>query len=527
MLSLSELRRLVPVLAARWVGARVDKVVQSDPTDVVLHLSGADDAEGGHRRGLLLLCARPTTARISELPKPRKALPQPPGFAQYLKAHVDGARLRAVELFGEERQLRLFLETREARLSIVVSILGPRSNLYVLDREGRVVASARPLGETRRDLSMNAPWQHPEGGPPREGEERFAEVADDALPAAIETHYAGAEALRDEQQLASRLAKALRKRASQLEKKVRLLEGDLAAADRAPEWERQGELLKSRIREVRPGMSEISVPDFETGEPVVIALEPKLAPQKNLERLFSKARKAVKRSQKAAGELDLARERLEANAALRERLEGADTETLEELAAEPEIARLLERYFPAPRHVADAPRKKVWRVGKRELPTRLVPKRYRTQSGLEVWVGKNDEGNDVLTTRLARGNDLFFHLEGDPGSHVILRTEGQTPPPEDALLEAAELAVNFSKARRATRASVHIAAIKDVLEAQGREAGPRLRAPRPHPPAATQRRTPQDDPRQPARRLRLRAGSRHRAHLPIRPRWDSRPRSTT
>ena len=67
-------------------------------------------------------------------------------------------------------------------------------------------------------------------------------------------------------------------------------------------------------------------------------------------------------------------------------------------------------------------------------------------------MGKNDDGNDVLTTRLARGNDLFFHLEGSPGSHVILRTEGKSDPPGESLLDAAELAVEFSKAKQRRRA---------------------------------------------------------------------------
>jgi predicted ribosome quality control (RQC) complex YloA/Tae2 family protein len=113
----------------------------------------------------------------------------------------------------------------------------------------------------------------------------------------------------------------------------------------------------------------------------------------------------------------------------------------------------------------------VFRLGKTELPTRLSPKVYTTLDGLEIWVGKNDEGNDVLTTRLARGNDLFFHLEGSPGSHVILRTEGRSDPPSESLLDAAELAVEFSKAKHATRASVHIAAVKDISKPSGAKPG--------------------------------------------------------
>ena len=470
MLTLAELRHVVPVLAAERVGARIEKVVQSDPTDVVLHLAGGADLAPGDRL-LLLLSARPKTARISGLAKPRRAPPQPPGFAQYLKAHLEGGRLREVTLEGGDRQVRLRVDTREGRYSILVSILGPRSNLYVLDRDDRVVAAVRPLAVTRRDLSMNAPWRNPEGGPPREGGDRFASIPDSELLAGIEAHYGEAEAQADERKLAARVAKALKKQHGGLTKKVRLLEGDLGAGEEAPKWERLGELLKSRIRDVKAGMTEIEVPDFESGKPVAVPLEAKLSPQKNLDQLFRKARKAEKRARKAASDIDAARQRLADNEVLRAEVAEAGPERLAEIAAESDIARLLERYFPAPRVSGAPPKRKVWKIGKRELPTRLVPKRYVTQSGLEVWVGKNDEGNDVLTTRLARGNDLFFHLEGDPGSHVVLRTEGKGEPPTEALLEAAELAVNFSRARSSTRASVHVAEIKDISKPSGAKPG--------------------------------------------------------
>ena len=101
----------------------------------------------------------------------------------------------------------------------------------------------------------------------------------------------------------------------------------------------------------------------------------------------------------------------------------------------------------------------------------MLPKRYRSQTGLEIWVGKSDESNDYLSTRLARGNDLFFHLEGNPGSHVVLRTEGRSDPPSEATLEACELAVHFSKQRGASRVGVHVAPIKQVRKPSGAKPG--------------------------------------------------------
>ena len=100
-----------------------------------------------------------------------------------------------------------------------------------------------------------------------------------------------------------------------------------------------------------------------------------------------------------------------------------------------------------------------------------MPRVYRSSSGLEIWVGRSDEGNDLLSTRLARGNDLFFHLDASPGSHVVLRTEGRSDPPSEAILEAAELAVHFSKHRKVTEAHVLVAPIKGVTKPRGAKPG--------------------------------------------------------
>ena len=97
-----------------------------------------------------------------------------------------------------------------------------------------------------------------------------------------------------------------------------------------------------------------------------------------------------------------------------------------------------------------------------KIPGRLLPQRYRSIDGLEIWVGRSDEGNDYLTTSLACGSDLFVHVEGSPGSHVVLRTEGHKNPPPESLLDACALAVHFSKQKGRQRASVHVAAIKGV-----------------------------------------------------------------
>ena len=110
-------------------------------------------------------------------------------------------------------------------------------------------------------------------------------------------------------------------------------------------------------------------------------------------------------------------------------------------------------------------------LGKHRVPRRLVPRRYPTAGGFEIWVGRSDAANDYLTTRLARGKDLCFHLDGAPGSHVILRTEGRDDAPSDAGLAACELAVHYSKAKNATRADVHVVPIRNMKKPKGAKPG--------------------------------------------------------
>jgi predicted ribosome quality control (RQC) complex YloA/Tae2 family protein len=473
MLSLAELARVAAVVERDWAGARVDRVVQPDPRRIIVSL---------HRHPAdlhLLLCAEPASARAAALASRPAAPPAPPAFAQLLRARIGGGRLASAAVWDADRQLALAFDAEGGAATLLLSLLGPRSNLYLLDAERRVVGALRPLAETRRDLALGAPWRSPPSRAPATSEDRFATEPDAQLLAAIESAAAEREAAGEQQSLALRIGRALRRGASSIEKKLALLDEDAAAGRQAAVLRAQGELLKGTIGGVRRGAREVRVADPATGSEVVIALDPALAPRANLDAIFTRARKAEKRAERALrerGEAEARRDALAAVAAAFEALPEGDADALAAFAERPEVARLLGRFAAEPsapsrpEEVA-GPKRRVWRLGKQELPARLAPRVYRSSTGLEIWVGRSDEGNDLLSTRLARGKDLFFHLDASPGSHVVLRTEGRSDPPSEALLEAAELAVHFSRHRKVTEAHVLVAPIKNVSKPRGAKPG--------------------------------------------------------
>jgi len=468
VLSLAELRRVARALDAELAGARLRAAAQTD--DHTLFLRFHVPGEGGGRRHEIRLSCHPEAARASRVAERPPAPPEPPAFAQFLRAHVDRARFAGARILGDDRLLALRLETKDATFELVLSILGARSNLYLVDGEGVLRAALRPLRDTRRDLAIGEPWRSPDQGAPREGDDRFAGLGGGALLDAIEARDGAAERAAEGQGLARRLGGVVAKEARRLERRIGKLEQDARAGEEAAELHRQGELLKSVLGDVASGAREVVARDFASGEPVSIPLDPKLSPNANLERIFKRYHKALKRATVAGGSLADAEERRGVLAALAEEVEAHadDPEALAAIAERDEMKRMLARHAPPAPAPPERPRERGPRSG---VPRRLQPKRYRASGDLEIWVGKSDEANDYLTTRLARGKDLFLHLEAQPGSHVILRTGGRDDPPQEALLEACELAVHFSKQRKASRANVHVVPIKNVKKPKGAKPG--------------------------------------------------------
>ena len=100
------------------------------------------------------------------------------------------------------------------------------------------------------------------------------------------------------------------------------------------------------------------------------------------------------------------------------------------------------------------PERKSAGKGRPAVPSALEPRRYKTSEGWEVWIGKNNQGNDHLTHRLARPEDIWMHVHGAAGSHVVLRRgKGPNEPSKATLAEVAGLGrVLLAGAQRRHRA---------------------------------------------------------------------------
>lgn len=108
--------------------------------------------------------------------------------------------------------------------------------------------------------------------------------------------------------------------------------------------------------------------------------------------------------------------------------------------------------------------------GKAKPPKALPPVEYRSSDGYAILVGRNNRQNDQLTLKFSEKTDIWLHTQAITGSHVIIVTDGKTPP-DKTIEEAAVIAAVNSKGRNSTLVPVDYCLAKFVKKPAGAKPG--------------------------------------------------------
>ena len=237
--------------------------------------------------------------------------------------------------------------------------------------------------------------------------------------------------------------------------KIKRLQEQLARTEEAEHLALCGELLKANYQSLRRGMSELKLRNIyeESAPEVTIALDPAKSPEDNMKSYFKKSRKLRSGRVKVQKEMESAKEKI---SKFSEHLSNMHNMQEKELAS---VACEIDSLFAgrAKRKTEPAPKK--------------GPRVFISSDGLKIYVGRNQRENDRITLHFARAHDVFFHVSGFSGSHVIVRTEPAEKPPPKTLVEAATLAVHFSKARGRNAAEVSYTEIRNVFKPSNAKPG--------------------------------------------------------
>jgi len=212
-----------------------------------------------------------------------------------------------------------------------------------------------------------------------------------------------------------------------------------------------GELLLTYQGQVERGAQEITLTDYE-GQPRVIRLDPTMTAVENAQAYFRRYDKARRGGEQIPALL----KELQTEQAYLEQLE-ADLMLAE---SRPEIDAVREALTAAG-----------WASKRRHAAGQVEgPRRFQV-GGFPILVGRNARQNEHVTFERAGPEDLWLHVRGLPGAHVVIKRGRQTVP-EPVIQRAAELAAYYSRARHSeTQVSVDVTERRFVRRVRGKYPG--------------------------------------------------------
>ncbi|NLK97503.1 MAG: fibronectin/fibrinogen-binding protein [Epulopiscium sp.] len=218
-----------------------------------------------------------------------------------------------------------------------------------------------------------------------------------------------------------------------------------------------GELITANIYAISKGMNSFeSINFYEEEQPtVIIPLDPTLTPSENAQHYFKQYNKAKRTHLALIEQLKQTEEEIQYLESLLTATESSTDESdINDIRYE-----LKEQGYIKMRHSK-----------KSKSQIKSKPLHYRSSDGFDIYVGKNNRQNDELTLRFALPTDLWFHTKDIPGSHVIIKTQNKEVP-QSTIMEAANLAAFYSKAKTSSNVPVDYTQKRYVRKPNGAKPG--------------------------------------------------------
>lgn len=451
------LSTVVEELTALLTNARVDRVYQGNGGGLYILL------HRDRQKFILLISPDRAMPRMHLVSAKPAAENSPCGFILFLRSRISRARVTAINLANQDRVVEIHFSSQGEEWLLLFELFGSSANLILVDRSLTILAVYYPVPPaegTARPLLPGLNYSAPEK--PRNAGFQTSALSSgfEAGPSpnrAAELYYERLIEGRHITALRTELSSRIKKDLSRTVRLKSALSGDLQSADRIEEYRHAGDLVLAHLKELRTGMERADLTGYD-GRTVAVLLDPKRSPSGNAELYFKKYKKARNGRDIIAGRLQKAAEDasfLESILSRLARIDDAD----ELIKVRSELVR---KGYGGPKTTTG----QKMRAGPASPAVRKV-----TFNGWDIMIGKNAKGNDHLTTKIARPDDLWLHAEGMPGSHVIIRNPNAGDIPPDVLVKAAALAAFHSKGRNAGKVPVTYSRAGLVKKPKGAKPG--------------------------------------------------------
>ncbi len=425
-----EINKIVIELQKLLPPSHIEKIIEIDQSVILFKLYS------NGQENVLLLSLKSQEIRLHLSQQRRKAIDKPSTFLLYLRKHIQNGYLEEISTLNEDRIVQCKIKKGDHTFYLIFDMIQKLQNAYVLDSNKKILFHLSPL---MRDMKSGDLYIPPEKKA-YTVKKIIPEEADKLYNQTIEEYYT--EKLTNKTYLdqLNKIASTLKSELKNSSKLVNNLKKQHDDCHKWQEWQQKGELLKSHFQLLKKGEKEIVLQNyFEQNLPeITITLDPQKSPSENVEVCFKKSKKLQSGLKHISEKLIKAETSLVHIKQVYEAFEKvSDKAGLDEFINQFQNEKLLKKAFID----------KKARQKKQHSPS-LPYKEFISTSNKKIYVGKSSKDNDKLTFSIGKGNDIWLHVRDYGGSHVIVPLNKSEEIDQESLLDAANLALIYSKAKK-------------------------------------------------------------------------------
>lgn len=281
----------------------------------------------------------------------------------------------------------------------------------------------------------------------------FNENSYDLMSKAIDDFYSLNKSNDRLDQTKANLIKRINSHRKAVNKKISILNANISKENIADNAKKNADLLAANLYRIEEKSKEIILEDFyNENKPVKISLNPMKTPWENINDYYNRAKKIKTAINYAQKDLPKQENLLSYLNQLEDFIKRANSiSDLEEIREEMIDNKLIKK-----------------KAKDKKKPKASKPLHYKTRTGADIYVGKNSKQNDYITLKVARKDDLWFHVKDSPGSHVILKADKFI---DEDIAKAAYLAALNSSLANDNKVDVDYTEKKNVNKAKGAKDG--------------------------------------------------------
>ena len=414
----------------------------------------------------ILICAGHDATRINETKRRIPKNEKPLRFMEFLKSKIRGAKILSCGQIGLERVIKMELGHGDGRFNMFVRLWSGAANIILCDQENNILDTMfrRPQkGEvTGGRFDENAVIESAKKKAAEQAQAQdaavrfpvrdFADVQEEILQKhpdwaplsfnqKVDWFYSENSSNLSRAALLEKAKSWYESRRSKQEAALERLQKKKAGFENSGQKKHWGDLILSNAHLIQDGSNFLECQDYQSGTTVQINIDPKKSAQANAAHYYDLYKKEVSGAEELKAEIELSQKKIAA-------LDKAYQEILNEKNPV-RIEQLLRK--------DSAPKQKI---------KKSHPGLDYTVNGWYILVGRDANENDELLRRHAKGSDLWLHTRDCPGGYVFIKYRAGKTVPLDILLDAGNLAVYFSKARKNGKADLYYTQVKHLRRAK-------------------------------------------------------------